>query len=453
MSRVMDKKIRTKDTIFYIIFYNLFRSAFVYLYKSVTILGRENIPKGESYLITPSHQNSMMDAMAILFTTKNPHPFFLARADIFKKKFVAFVLSLIKMLPIYRIRDGKDSLQNNDAIFKKTVDVISQGVPLTIYPEGNHDGHRRFRAAKKGVIRTAFMALESFPEGKKLFIVPTGIEYNTSYQKAMQDIVVFYGKPICVNDYWEAYQEDKARGERMLQLELFKRMGDQMIDIKTEEYYELYDILRESACGDWMMDKGIKRSPGEKLKAQIAIVKKLEKQQELDANPYAAMQAKAQDYLKLIKKLNLREWLFDKQSYSAGKIFLEVLMAIVLFPIALYGRITNGLQFAFANNLAEKNKDPQWRSSVRYVMGFTMLPISHLILACSTFFIFDNGWSYLVAVLSFAFSGKYSLHYEVMVKKIRGKMRYNKLRHSPSSDFQKLEALRKELNSFVLDNK
>lgn len=446
------KQINTKDNLFYIIFYNLFRTSFLYLYKTITVIGRKDLPKGEAYLITPNHQNSMMDAMAILFTTKMPHPFFLARADIFKKKLIGYILGLLKMLPIYRIRDGKDSLQNNDAIFKKTVDVISQGVPLTIYPEGNHDGHRRFRAAKKGVIRTAFMALEQFPEGKKLYIVPTGIDYNTSYQKAMQDVTVFYGASICVNDFWATYQEDKARGERQLQLEIFRRMPDQMIHIATEEYYELYDIARESACGEVMKNKGVKRCPEQRLYAQQEIIKGLDKALEADEKPFAEMQTKAKAYLKQIKKVNLREWLFDKESYSTGKILLEIIAAIILFPIALYGRITNGLQYAYADKKANQNKDPQWRSSVRYVMGFTMLPISHLILACVTFFIFDNGWTYPIAVLTFIFSGKYSLHYEVWVKKIMGKIRYNKLRKAPSEDFKTLELMREELNKFALAN-
>jgi len=444
------KKIKTKDNLFYIVFYNLFRTSFVLLYKTITVLGRENLPKGESYLITPSHQNSMMDAMAILFTFKSPHPFFLARADIFRKKLIGSMLGLLKMLPIYRIRDGKDSLQNNDAIFKKTVNVISQGVPLTIYPEGNHEGYRRFRAVKKGVIRTAFMALESFPEGKKLYIIPTGIEYNVSYEKAMQNIVVFYGKPICVNDFWELYQEDHARAERQLQLEIFSRMSDQMIDIKTKDYYDFYDIVRESACGEVMIKKGVKRCPEQKLYAQQEIIKGLDRSLAMDEKPFASLQEKARVYQEKMKQSKLRNWLFDKAHYSKKQLFLELILAIVTLPVAVYGRLTNGLQYAFVNMQAEKNKDPQWRSSVRYVMGFTFMPISHLILACATFFLFDNGWSYLIAVISFIISGNLSLRYEVWVKKIMGRMRYNKLRRKPNADFKEIVALRNEINGFVM---
>ncbi len=451
---MIDYKVKKKEGFFYFIFYKLFQSSFLYLYRSITILGKENFPKDESCFIAPNHQNSMMDAMAILFTRTKPHPYFVARADIFRKRFIAWVLHSLKMFPIFRIRDGKDNLQNNDEIFEKTVKVLSENVPFTIYTEGNHAGFRRFRGVKKGIARTALMALSEFPKGKKLYIIPTGIEYNTSYEKAMQNIVVYYGKPLCVNDFFELYQEDKARGERHLQVALNERMSDQMIDIQTKEYYELYDIVRESACGEVMNNKGVKRSPGQKLYAQQEVIKSLNKSLEEDEKPFAQLQENAKKYKQLLKTLKLRDWLFDKEHYSGGKLFGELLAAIILFPIAFYGRVTNALQFAFINHMANKNKDPQWRSSVRYVMGFTFLAITHLILAASVFFFVEksSGWWYLAAVLSMAYGGKISLHYEVWVKKIFGRMRYNKLMRKPNATFKELKSYRQEFNDFVLKN-
>ncbi len=438
-----------KEGAFYTVFYNLFRSSFVCLYKSITIIGQENIKKDEAVLLTPNHQNSMMDAMAVLFTTKRPHPYFVARADIFKKKFISRVLHALKMFPIYRIRDGKASLQNNELIMQKTIRVLEASVPFTIYPEGNHDGHRRFRGAKKGVVRTAFAALDHFPEGKKLYIVPTGIEYNTSYEKAMQDIVVFYGKPICVNDFWDLYLEDKARAERQLQLTIQERMSDQMIDIKTKDYYEMYEILRELACGEVMYNKGVKRTPEQKLYAQQAIITALDKGLETDEKPYEEEKEKATEYYSLLKKINLRDWLFDAKHYNVGKLLLGFMGALLLLPYALFGRLTSGIQYGFINKMADKNKDPQWRSSVRFVMGFTLMPVTHLLMASSIFFFNVSGWFFFPLLLLLTFGGYTSLRYEVWIKKLFAKVRYNRLMRKPKADFKKLLELREELLAFV----
>ncbi len=425
-------------------------SVFRQFYRRIVVLGKENLPRGESFFVTPNHQNSMMDAMAILFTIGRPNPVFMARADIFKKKFVASLLYFLKILPVFRIRDGKDSLQNNDRIFQQTVDIVEKGVPLIIYPEGSHLGQRRFRGAKKGIIRTAFSALERFGGEKKLFIVPTGIEYNASYEHAMQNLVVFYGEPILVNDFWDLYHEDKARAERRLQLELNRRMTDQMIDIKSEQYYDLYDVVRESACGEVMKQRGEKWQPDTKLYAQQDILKVLEDLREEDEQPFAALQKKARVYAALLEQLKLKDRLFDKKKYAAWRLFVELLVAIVCFPFALYGFLVNGLQYALINRMADKKKDPQWRSTVRYAMGIAFIPLTHLLLTLAACFVFDNNWWAFAALLTFVGSGYFYMRYRVWVKKILGRFRYNALRRRPSADFNKLLTIRAEINSFVL---
>ncbi len=452
MSESIEIKVKQdieKTSYTYRFFHSFLNNIYRTFYKKVVILGKENIPRGEPFFVTPNHQNSMMDAMAILFTIGRPNPVFMARADIFKNKFVAKILFFFKLLPIYRIRDGKDSLQKNERIFQQTIDIVSKGVPLIIYPEGNHDGHRRFRGVKKGIIRTAFTAVEQFDEGKKLYFVPVGIDYNMSYEKAMQTIIVFYGKPLLVNDFHAIYKEDKAKGERQLQLALQERMPDQMIHISNLEYYDFYDIVREVACGEVMMDKGVKRDPEQKLYVQQDIIKVLDKAFEKDGDSFVGMQEKALKYKGLMSSFNLREWLFDKEKHSLVGLLLESLLALLLLPIAVYGRLTNGLQFMLIDKMAEKNKDPQWKSSVRFLVSLSLLPISHLVLTLLSLLIFDhNAWSLLV-LFSLIFTASYSFPYEVWVKKIRGRFRYNRLQKEKNASFRELLTLRNELISFV----
>ncbi len=438
-----------KEGVFYTVFYKLFQSSFISLYKNVTIIGRENIQKDEAIMLTVNHQNTMMDAMVILFTTKNPHPYYVARADIFKKSFYAKVLGMLKVLPIYRIRDGKESLQHNEAITAKTIKILKAGIPFTIYPEGSHDGHRHLRSVKKGVARTAFTALDNFPEGKKLNIVPTGLEYHLSYEKAMQDVIVNYSRPICVNDYYELYKEDPARAERQLQLKIEERMSESMIDIKSLEYYDFCDIARELACGEVMQDKGVQRNPEQRFYAQQEIVRALNKAVAEDETPFVELKPKAYEYSKLLKKINLRDWLFDKEKHNICRIIPQMFIALLLFPYALFGRATSGLQYLLINKLANGMKDPQWRSSLRFVLGFTLMPITHLILGAATFFFSPCVLWYILAVVAMAFGGYFSLMYEVNIKKGFAKIRYNRLMKNPTSDFKRLLELRNDINSFV----
>ena len=79
-------------------------------YRKVIVYGRENIDHSAHNSFAPNHQNALMDALAVLFTNST-QMVFLARADIFKKKFIAAILYFLKILPVYRIRDGFSTLK------------------------------------------------------------------------------------------------------------------------------------------------------------------------------------------------------------------------------------------------------------------------------------------------------------------------------------------------------
>ena len=122
-----------------------------------------------------------MDPLALIFTSKG-QPIFLTRASAFKNKFIARILYTLKMLPVFRPRDGWDTLKHNDDTFAKTMDVIKSKNGLGIMPEGNHAGYRRLRQLKKGVCRIAFMTEESESFGLDIQIVPVAVEYSTLFQ-------------------------------------------------------------------------------------------------------------------------------------------------------------------------------------------------------------------------------------------------------------------------------
>ena len=86
-------------------------------YRKIEVKFIDRIPKDRPVLLAPNHQNALMDAMAPLLTARRD-PVFLARADIFKNNFVAGILRLMKILPVYRIRDGAGELGKNEAVFQ-----------------------------------------------------------------------------------------------------------------------------------------------------------------------------------------------------------------------------------------------------------------------------------------------------------------------------------------------
>ena len=79
-------------------------------FKNFKYLGKEKIPKNAGIIYAVNHQNAFLDPIVIAGQTNNPINF-LARADIFKNKFVYKLLRSVYMLPIYRQRDGVDTIE------------------------------------------------------------------------------------------------------------------------------------------------------------------------------------------------------------------------------------------------------------------------------------------------------------------------------------------------------
>ena len=81
------------------------------------------------------------------------------------------------MIPIYRIRDGRESLKNNQAVFDLCSDLLQQKEAILMFPEANHNLKRRVRPLSKGFTRILFNTLLQAPE-TDIQIVPVGINYK-----------------------------------------------------------------------------------------------------------------------------------------------------------------------------------------------------------------------------------------------------------------------------------
>ena len=112
--------------------------------------GKKSIPLNTGILYAVNHQNAFLDPIVIAGKTKEP-TYFLTRADIFKKPLVAKLLSMIYMLPIYRQRDGVDTIKMNQKTFDTCYDVLKQNGNIIIFPEGNHHYKKSLRPPQMNI--------------------------------------------------------------------------------------------------------------------------------------------------------------------------------------------------------------------------------------------------------------------------------------------------------------
>ncbi len=162
-------------------------------YKKIEIVGLNNVPTDKPVLFLPNHQSALMDVL-LLVTDCNRKPYFLTRSDIFGKPFLNSIFDFFRMIPIYRIRDGREALSKNDAIFEKCADILGKGEALSIFPEANHNLKRAVRPLSKGFTRILFRAIKKYPD-LDIQLVPVGLNYRDA-ERFPDTVSIHYGKPI-----------------------------------------------------------------------------------------------------------------------------------------------------------------------------------------------------------------------------------------------------------------
>ena len=125
-------------------------------------------------LIIANHPNSFLDAI-IIGSRYNRRIHFLARGDVFTKKHHRFLLGLLNMIPVYRIREGKEFLHLNQYTFDTSVKLLNNNEAVLIFIEGVCVNKNELQPFKKGTARILEAAQQS---GCSPIIHLAGIAYN-----------------------------------------------------------------------------------------------------------------------------------------------------------------------------------------------------------------------------------------------------------------------------------
>jgi 1-acyl-sn-glycerol-3-phosphate acyltransferase len=182
----------------YLILRFFVRFVLQFFVKNLTINGLANLPKSGAVLLASNHPNSFFDAILLASTLERPI-WSLARGDAFRKNFMKMFFKKIKMMPVYRLSEGKEFLGENDATFNQCLELFRKDEMVLIFTEGISIHQTKLLPLKKG---TARLAQNAWNEGLPLQIIPIGLSYD-SFDKFGKIININIGKPIQRADYQE----------------------------------------------------------------------------------------------------------------------------------------------------------------------------------------------------------------------------------------------------------
>ena len=434
-----------KDNLRYKLLYGYLRLAHNYIYyRRFIVRGKNNIPKDEGYLVIGNHQNGLNDALGILFGLHRS-VVFIARADIFRKKFIAKLLSFLHIMPAYRQRDtGKENLDKNDVIFAHSARIINEGDVVGLFPEAGHQDCHNLGSFKKGFARIAFQTVEKTDFKMKLKILPVGNHYD-SYTHMQNRLIINIGEPFEFTELYDLYKENPERARYLLAKKSRERVEKLMLNIEDLENYDAIDKL----CS---INRLIVRPRGSFLKrnfikeyeADKKIVAKLKAHKENSPEAYDELMGKANEYDGLLKKLNLRDWVLSRKVFRWG--ILRTILWILFLPIWAVCAALNIVPYCASYPITRKMKDKMLVSSVYFGAGVLVLfPIWYLLLFAITWIVTKTWWIALITLALLPLTLVIFQRARILGIKLYNRIRRAVLTSKKDPDLARAVELRKEL--------
>ena len=142
-------------------------------------------------ILAANHPNSFLDAV-IIDTLFDKPVYSLARGDAFSKKWIAHILKALKILPVYREKEGKENLHRNYNTFEACQDIFKNEGIVLIFTEALSENEWHLRPLKKG---TARLAVAAWEQNIPLKILPIGLNYS-SFRLFGKNVHLNIGTPI-----------------------------------------------------------------------------------------------------------------------------------------------------------------------------------------------------------------------------------------------------------------
>ena len=365
-------------------------------YRKYQVEGLENLPQNASVIWASNHTNALMDPLVMLSATKQ-QKVFVARADIFKKKSVIKILTFLKIMPIYRIRDGIEAVRHNNESIAQATDVLLDGVPFVIYPEATHRPKHSLLKLSKGIFHIAESAIEHTDEQKSVYIQPIGIEYG-DYFRFRSTVLIRFGKPLDITAFMKEHS-DLQQPVAMLRLRelLTESLAGLIAYVPDDEDYDAtWEYAKLKADNPhYFKDKVnlIEKRDNIRLRGlmKLQAVDRFAIQEVIDLkaqNPESARN--------LLDKVDaLRVWRIQNgvsvTSIAGNRgwfsILLRILLAILGAPYYFFSGLVSCITWIPLTIILRGITDEAFNNTARFGVRFAMAPLS-VILWAVLFFVF-----------------------------------------------------------------
>ncbi|MFY0688592.1 MAG: 1-acyl-sn-glycerol-3-phosphate acyltransferase [Cyclobacteriaceae bacterium] len=443
----------------YSILKRIIRYALKGYFKSIVILGKENIPKTGGTIYIVNHPSALLDPLMIA-TLVSPKFHFIAAAEYFGKGFVKWLLtSQFNMIPVYRPEMYEGEKVDNDAMFRDCYTCLEHGGSIMIFPEGNSVTEKRLRPLKTGTIRIYRGAKSNLGPDHQINIIPIGLNY-TNPHKFQSRAVINIGKPIDLETLEVDHLDEKAQIQAQTAI-LEDKLRDQILHIENYALAPMISDVDQVYKFNLWNDFGVtKKQNRRKLGLQQEIINAVDYFNTHSPDTIDRLKQKITTYFDLLGELNLNNDVLNKK--VSRTVLLMVL--IILSPVFLIGYLINSIPFYltrgyFNKNFSHRLNDPtneqsiapQFKGTVIFSIGTLVFLFWYLIVATIAGIV-GPWWMGVIAFILCYLSGRGTLYYLTIANYLKQKWKLWRAKSNEKNRYDKLldihQQILNELNQF-----
>jgi len=428
--------------------YWLIRPYFYFAYwifhRKIVIIGKKNIPKNKPVIYAPNHPNALHDDLSIVYSA--PHQVvWLGRADIFKSAIARPFLKFIKLIPVYRIRDGKESLTENDKTFTTAIRVLQHNHAIGLYPEGDNSFNRQMKPHKKAVPRIAFLGGEQTGFTLDTKIIPVGLYFDQNHNFGRRCLIIF-GKPLNVTDYYGIYRENPYKATMALKNDLHQAILPLTLNYNSVNNIEGFEAVREISS-KWLFDKQASQDNlYNRFLADQQLIRNLDQMEIDDPEKASNLAKKALEFVIRLKLMGLRSWLVDIKEENTGKKILEFIGLLVSFPLFVYGFLLNAFPFFFVDTLVKKKvKNEFFRGTFSFGISFIFFPLAYILEMLILSPLLPGWYIKLLFLISIPLSGKFAFWWYIRLRKTIGRWRWLRIKRTKPDIYNEIHGIKQEI--------
>lgn len=411
-------------------------------YQRITITGVRRVPREGPVFLAVNHPNALVDALVVAWAMpRRVH--FTAKATIFANPLAARFFAAVGVVPLRRAADEaaygapetRADPTRNAASFDAIAAALAHGAAVVVFPEGKSHDDPRMAPLRTGLARMALHAADQGVRGIR--IVPIGLLFERK-EAPRSRVLLQVG---------EALDVDALRAASTSVATLTQLVTERLESV-TLNFASHDDAVRLQVVGDTLA--ALLEPTGElvdgatPLGATLAVVRRLDRGlTAVRARNDPALLARVDAFEARVRGFRARLDALGVDVHDVGIdltatagarfAFREALLAAVLAPVGLWGRVTHWAPLQLARRLALRNVQSRDEPAMNtLVFGLALVLAAYALLTTLVGVLF-GGWWAATFFLTLVPSASSDLWYGDRTKRARQRARaYQRFRVEPA---------------------